>query len=77
MTARTTIEALMFELRDGLGVLAEDDTRGRLVRCDQNAMRQIVNRLLPGKGGPSDPTWSEADIQTLLLEWHRLKERGR
>ena len=73
MTAQTTIEALMYELRDGLGALAEEGTRGRLARCNKGALREVTKRLQPGKGGRYDPNWSEADIQTLILEWHKLR----
>ena len=75
MTAQSTVEALMFELRDGLGVLAEESTRGRLGRCSKSAMRQVVKRLRPGQGGRYDPNWSAADIQTLVLEWQKLQGR--
>ena len=76
MTPQTTIEALIYELRGGLGALAEDGTRGRLARCDKGAMRQVVNRLRPGKGGRYDPNWNAADIQTLMLEWRKLNGRS-
>lgn len=71
MTAQTTIEALLFELRDGLGALAEHGTSSRLMRCDQEAMRQVIDRLRRGYG--HDPHWRDIDIQTLLVEWHKLK----
>jgi hypothetical protein len=73
MTAQTTIEALLFELRDGLGALAEDATRGRLGRCDQDGVRQVTSRLREGKGGPCDPNWSKTDIETLIVEWKKLR----
>lgn len=71
MTAQTTIEALLFELRDGLGALVEDGARGRLGRCNKTAIKQLARRLR--KGGACDPKWSEADVQTLLLEWKSLQ----
>lgn len=76
MTAQSTIEALMYELRAGLGALADADTRGRLARCNRAAMREVVKRLRPGRGGRYDPNWNAADIQTLMLEWQRLKGRA-
>ena len=75
MTAQTTIEALIFELRDGVGALAEDGARSRLARCSKAAMRQVVKRLRPGQGGRYDPNWNAADIQTLMLEWQKLQGR--
>ena len=73
MTAQTTIEALLYELRRGLAALAEHGTRSRLSRCDKAAIRQVAARLQPASGGPFDPTWSAADVQTLVLEWQTLK----
>ena len=76
MTAQATIEALMYELRDGLGALGEDGARGRLARCNKAAMRQVVKRLRPGQGGRYDPNWNAADIATLMTEWRTLQGRG-
>ena len=71
MTAPTTIEALMFELREGLGMLAEAGTRSRLRGCDRLAFKQIVRRLRKGTG--YDPKWGENDIATLTVEWKRIR----
>ena len=76
MTTQNTIEALMYELRNGLGALAEDGARGRLGRCDKKAMHQVIERLRPGKGGRYDPNWSDADIATLMVEWKRATGRN-
>lgn len=73
MTAQSTIEALMYELRDGLGALAEDGARGRLASCDRTAVKHVMRRLRAGHR--FDPKWSEADVQTLMLEWKSLTGR--
>ena len=70
MTAQTTIEALIYELRRGVGMLGEEATRGRLGRCNKKAIKQVMRRLRAGH--QFDPKWSEADVQTLALEWDRL-----
>lgn len=75
MTAPSTVEALLYELRAGLRALAEDGTRGRLARCNKGALREVVKRLRPGQGGRYDPNWNEADIQTLIAEWENLRGR--
>jgi hypothetical protein len=72
VTAQTTIEALLHELRNGLGALAEPGTRGRLARCDSEAIREVASRLRQGHGGRYDPNWSDAEIQSLLIEWNRM-----
>lgn len=73
MTTEATIEALMFELRDGLGALAEEGTRGRLAGCDRTAVKQVARRLRAGHR--FDAKWNEADVATLILEWESLTGR--
>ena len=75
MTPQPTIEALLYELRAGVSVLGEEGARGRLSHCNKGAIREVVKRLQPGKGGKYDPNWNAEEIQLLIREWKKLTGR--
>jgi hypothetical protein len=74
MTAPTTIESMMYALRErGLSCLQELNSRDRLARCDAAAMKQITERLLNmgngSKGRLKD--WPVADVEKVLVAWKK------
>jgi hypothetical protein len=74
-TAPTTIEALLYELRDGLSCLANEGALDRLRRCDRAAMRTIAAEMESWecRGKPWLPAWSTQDVAKLLKIWRGLK----
>jgi hypothetical protein len=74
-TPPTTIEALMYSLRErGLACLSETDTRDRLRRCDGLEMQEICGRLsnFQERTKGRHPDWPKADIDKLIVAWREV-----
>jgi hypothetical protein len=67
-TAQSTIDALLYELREGLSALAGDGCRKRLRCCDAAAMRIVAETLLARKDKNKTwlKPWTQEDIAKLL-----------
>jgi hypothetical protein len=66
--AASTIEALMFSLRSGLGALARPDVRHRLSELSKEQLCEVAARLLKFTAA----RWTEADIEALINMWDDL-----
>jgi hypothetical protein len=77
-TAPTTVEALMWALREfGLSGLYRAGNHDRLRCCDGAAMEQICRRLSNLNKGSrgSHPDWPDEDIEKLHEAWLKLGGR--
>ena len=72
--AQTTVEALMFSLRDGVGALSRPDTLRRLSELDDLQLREVVVRLLQFKTEIAEP-WTPEEVEILLAVRRKLHER--
>jgi hypothetical protein len=78
-TPGSTVEALMWLLRErGLSCLDEPGNRGRLWRCDANAMKQISTRLLDLKSRSEGrlADWTEEGVAKLVSIWRAVRGRN-
>jgi hypothetical protein len=72
--AASTIEALMFALRDGLDALKHPRNQRRLSELNDEQMQEVAARIqkfLPRIA----PVWKPADVQALLSLWSKLRCR--
>ncbi len=70
--AGSTVEALMFALRDGLAALEHPDNQRRLSELNDEQMKEVaarVQKFMPRIG----PAWKPADVQALLSLWNKLR----
>jgi hypothetical protein len=77
-TPPTTIEALMYSLREsGLECLGEVGTSDRLRRCDGPAMKEICGRLEHLNTGSRSRlrNWPTQDIEKLIATWREVGGR--
>jgi tRNA A37 N6-isopentenylltransferase MiaA len=65
--AATTVEALMFGLRRGVGALKELATRPRLSELNKDQVCEVYRRVQQFKHAPA---WTEADADSLLDVWN-------
>jgi hypothetical protein len=74
-TAAGTIEALLYELRNGLSCLDDEGAVNRLRRCDGAAICTIAAELLSwkNKNKPWLPPWSEEEVAKLIAVKGKLK----
>jgi hypothetical protein len=63
--ADSTVEALAFQLRAGVGVLKERDVRRRLSELSDAQLLEIVARVRRHKPEIA-PTWADDDVNTLM-----------
>lgn len=77
MTARSTVDALLYALRRGLKCLDDPDNMRRLGDCDNVAMTFVVGELRQW-----DPAtrhwlrlWHENELRKLTVKWRRERER--
>jgi hypothetical protein len=63
--ADSTLEALAFQLRAGVGVLKERDVRRRLSELSDKQLLEIVARVRRHKPEIA-PIWSDDDVSTLM-----------
>jgi hypothetical protein len=66
--AASTVEALAYSLRAGVGVLSRKDVRQRLTALDENQLRAMCARL-QRRNGRIAPPWPDADIDPLIEAW--------
>ena len=71
--AETTVEALMFSLRDGVAALGKPNTLRRLSELSDAQLRDVAVRLQKFKAHIAKP-WSPADVEVLFAT--RSKVRG-
>jgi hypothetical protein len=67
--ANSTVEALMFSLRSGVGTLKEPGTRRRLSDLSDEQLIEVCARVQRFKPEIA-PAWSDDDVDTLM----RLRE---
>jgi tRNA A37 N6-isopentenylltransferase MiaA len=65
--AATTVEAVMFGLRRGVGALQEPATRRRLSELNEEQVCEVYRRVQQFKHAPA---WTEADADSLLDLWN-------
>jgi hypothetical protein len=71
--ARSTVEALMYSLRDGVGALARPETVRRLSELSDAQIREVAVRVQKFKPHIA-PAWTAEDVRVLLAA--RSKTRG-
>jgi hypothetical protein len=67
-----TVEALMFELRRGLGAIKHPDNQRRLSELNDEQMREVaarVQKFMPHIA----PAWKSADVEALISAWSKLR----
>jgi hypothetical protein len=69
--ASSTVEALMFSLRRGVGALAEPASQRRLSELSEEQLCEVYARVQKFKERIA-PAWSEADADGLLALWRDL-----
>jgi hypothetical protein len=70
--AWSTIEALVFGLRDGIDALKDRSNQRRLGELNDEQMRDVaarVQKFLPRIA----PAWKPADVEALLTLWSKLR----
>jgi hypothetical protein len=72
--ARSTVEALMYSLRDGVGALACGDTVRRLSELSDAQIREVAVRVQKFKPHIA-PAWTVEDVEVLFAA--RSKVHGR
>jgi hypothetical protein len=66
--AASTIDALMYSLRQGAGALSRDDVQRRLGALDEQQMRDACAQLL--KRNPDvAKSWGPDEIECLVIAW--------
>jgi hypothetical protein len=72
-TAASTVEALMFGLRErGTPALTEPDTRRRLSSLDAQQLRAVCTRLRNLKSEIAG-AWTPEEVEALAVVWRNLK----
>jgi hypothetical protein len=66
--AQSTIDALLYSLRKGVGVLSRDDVLHRLGELDDTQVRQTIV-LLQKRDGRIAARWSDNEIEKLIETW--------
>jgi hypothetical protein len=66
--AQSTIDALMYSLRQGCTALARDDVRERLTRVAEEQLREICTLLQKRNPNIAKP-WSVGEIEKLVMTW--------
>ena len=66
--AASTVEALAFSLRRGVGALKRNDVRWRLGDLNEDQLREMCKRL-QRRDGRIAPPWPDADIEVLIEAW--------
>jgi hypothetical protein len=67
-----TVEALVYALRDGLGVLKDSSNQRRLRELNDKQMKDVaarVQQFMPHIA----PAWKADDVQALLSLWSKLR----
>ena len=72
--AQSTVDAIMFSLRDGVRALSRPDTLRRLSELDDLQLREVVVRLLQFKTEIAEP-WTPEGVGILLAVRRKLHER--
>jgi hypothetical protein len=63
--AQSTVEALMYSLRNGVSALARPDVLRRLAELSDAQVREIATRVLKFKAHIA-PAWTSEDVRVLL-----------
>ena len=70
--AGTTIEALMYSLRErGVKALEESNTQSRLAELDKSQLKEVCRRVQNFKPHIAAP-WSREETTTLVSNWRKL-----
>lgn len=64
--AQSTVDALMYSLRSGVGVLSRSDVRQRLAALNEKQLRDVCTALQNRKVAKS---WTAADVEKLIETW--------
>jgi hypothetical protein len=72
--AASTIDALMYSLRRGVGALSNSSTLGRLAELDERQLINVATRLQKFKPEIASP-WLPDQIEILAAVWRKLHER--
>jgi hypothetical protein len=67
--ARSTVDALMYSLRQGVDALRRDDAISRLSQLNKDQITAVAGLLLARK---LFPAWSEDDVKILANVWKKL-----
>jgi hypothetical protein len=70
--AAATIDALVFSLRRGVGVLANADSHRRLSELSEEQLRAVCDRLRNFKPEIATP-WVPEEVEALTIIWIELK----
>src|SRR5262245_8467170 len=75
--ASSTVEALAYQLRDGVRALREPSAQQRLSEFNEEQMREFVERLTKERWNKSGtarvPPWAPEEIETLVEVWGALR----
>ena len=66
--AQSTIDAVMYSLRNGVAALSRADVRGRLAVIDEKQVREMIV-LLQTRDGRIAAQWSDGEIEQLVTAW--------
>jgi hypothetical protein len=72
--AASTIEALVFALRDGLDALKHPSNQRRLGELSDAQMREVAGRVQKFMPHVA-PAWESADVAALISIWSKLRCR--
>jgi hypothetical protein len=74
-TAASTIEAIMYVLRDGPTLLKGSGLLSLLDVCDRAAIEEIKRRLLDMRVGSkaARPNWSVDDVEKVFAVWKSVQ----
>jgi hypothetical protein len=70
--AESTIEALMYSLRQGVNDLTRPDTKRRLSELSEYQLRTVIERLRNSKSEIA-PSWTPEEAEALAIIWSELK----
>ena len=70
--AASTVEALMFALRDGIDALKDPSNQRRLGQLNDKQMQEVAARVQAFMPHIA-PAWKPEDVQSLLSFWSELR----
>jgi len=67
--ASSTVDALMYSLRQGAVALGRDDVQKRLALLDEEQMRTACTQLLNRNPNVASRSWKPEEIEYFVLAW--------
>jgi hypothetical protein len=71
--AASTVDALMFQLRDGVDALKDSSARRRLSELSQEQLVAVGDRLMKFKPNIA-VAWKPEEVEALFLFWSNLND---